>query len=401
MQSSSEFLDRLESLETFLHTHGTYWEKSPFHHEQPTWTTSEPKLAQYLLGLPEEKVLKLSASRHQLVECLIPWLPKLATIRELCLFPQHPTAALGPERFFAYVPGRKRAQVEAFASSTSAIDDINLGLHPWVEWCAGKGHLGRWLAHTSGQEVLSFEINPDLCAKGQALAARAGVRQTFVCQDVLHDEAIQLPPRHRIVALHACGQLHRSLLQYIAHAPVPAVDLAPCCYDHMSPSSYTGFNPETRLKLDRLALRLAATDRCRGRRNIHRQRRELSWKLAYTSARQMYTGIRPQAPLASSPRAWSKLSFPEWNQAMAARDGFRFAASTNWEALERLGLERRARFERLNLPRLAFRRAIETYLVLDMALFLARQGYQLSLRQFCNESLSPRNFLISARTRLS
>ena len=52
---------------------------------------------------------------------------------------------------------------------------------------------------------------------------------------------------------------------------------------------------------------------------------------------------------------------------------------------------------RLSLLRAAFRRALEMWLVLDMANFITENGYQVALSTFCERELTPRNILISAR----
>ena len=51
---------------------------------------------------------------------------------------------------------------------------------------------------------------------------------------------------------------------------------------------------------------------------------------------------------------------------------------------------------RMELVRHLFRRPLELWLVLDRALFLQEQGYQVELSQFCARELTPRNILIHA-----
>ncbi|MEC8139802.1 MAG: methyltransferase, partial [Pseudomonadota bacterium] len=52
--------------------------------------------------------------------------------------------------------------------------------------------------------------------------------------------------------------------------------------------------------------------------------------------------------------------------------------------------------ERVELVRHVFRRAIEVWLVLDRALYLQQQGYQVTVSTFCEKQLTPRNILIQA-----
>ena len=52
---------------------------------------------------------------------------------------------------------------------------------------------------------------------------------------------------------------------------------------------------------------------------------------------------------------------------------------------------------RLSVVRHAFRRALEVWLVLDLAVHLESRGYRVDVGQFCERALTPRNLLISAR----
>ena len=52
---------------------------------------------------------------------------------------------------------------------------------------------------------------------------------------------------------------------------------------------------------------------------------------------------------------------------------------------------------RFSIVRHAFRRAIEVWLVLDLACYLEERGYAVALGSFCERHLTPRNLLISAR----
>jgi len=52
---------------------------------------------------------------------------------------------------------------------------------------------------------------------------------------------------------------------------------------------------------------------------------------------------------------------------------------------------------RLSIVRHAFRRPLEVWLALDLAVRLENDGYAVDLGRFCERPLTPRNLLISAR----
>ncbi|MEM7678261.1 MAG: methyltransferase [Myxococcota bacterium] len=394
--TEQQLKDWFLALQSVLAEHVAFWRRSPFHDYTPSWATHHPALFRFLLALSSEEVTRLSQDNDALIEALVPWIPSLSTLQTLCEVSSHEAPTPGPNRFFTHVAGGKRAQVEAFASAAMA---AGVGGRPWLEWCAGKGHLGRWLGYRTGLDVLSVEWSSTLCGAGRMLAANSGVDQVFDIVDVHTTDVVpRLRDRH-VVALHACGDLHRRLIDLMPRSTVPALDLAPCCYDRTVNEVYEGLNPEADLAPDRLALRLSVTDMRAGRRREHlRTRRELGWKLAYKQMRFEYLGIDAAQPLASVPRSWARLSFPDWCRAMADRDGFTLSSTVDWHQWQQKGAALRRRFGRLNLPRLVFRRGLEMWIVLDLALHLVRQGYRVSVSTFCSRLITPRNLLISARS---
>ena len=112
-------------------------------------------------------------------------------------------------------------QIEAFATAAPAPE------RPVLDWCGGKGHLGRLLALHWRTPVTTLEIDPALCAAGEALAERQALDHEFLVADALTAE---IPAGRHAVALHACGELHRRLIEGAADAGLAGLDVAPCCY---------------------------------------------------------------------------------------------------------------------------------------------------------------------------
>ena len=50
--------------------------------------------------------------------------------------------------------------------------------------------------------------------------------------------------------------------------------------------------------------------------------------------------------------------------------------------------------EKLSLVQQVFRRPLEIWLALDRAIYLQEQGYEASIEEFCERSVTPRNLLI-------
>ncbi|HGF7518478.1 TPA: SAM-dependent methyltransferase, partial [Vibrio cholerae] len=63
---------------------------------------------------------------------------------------------------------------------------------------------------------------------------------------------------------------------------------------------------------------------------------------------------------------------------------------------ESLGYQRFWQMERISLVQDGFRRLLELWLVLDKALYLQEQGYQVRVSEFCDRKATPRNLVVNA-----
>ncbi|MGD8310396.1 MAG: methyltransferase [Chromatiales bacterium] len=386
--------DRLRALDAILDASAWLWRPQPFKEVRPDWCGRLPALADHLLSLAEEDVERLSRDQHGLIRRLALEVPELSALEPLIRLPRaarHRLDDRGPH-FDWGIPGRKRAQIQAFAEAVGPLQA------PGLEWCGGKGHLGRLLALQWGLPVTTLEHDPRLCAEGTALARRARASQGFRAGDARGAEAAGLLRGRHPVALHACGDLHRTLLDRACAARAPALHLVPCCYHLGISGTYEPFSSEARLRLAQDELRLAVTETvtCAGR-EVRLRDREMAWKLGFDLLRRELTGEDRYRPLRPVDKGWLGLGFAGFCRALARREGLRLRGAPPWPRLEAHGWRRRAEVMRLGLVRQGFRRALELWLVSDLAAGLERRGYRVDLSELCPAAVTPRNCLISAR----
>lgn len=389
MDLRRQFLD----LQSLLHAHEALWRPSPFHVRRPAWCERWPALAEAVAALDDAALEALAADPAAAAAWLAPHLPVVGPLAALCAFAPLAGRALPPcaARFDGSVPGRKRAQIEAFAAHGPR------SAAPLLEWCAGKGHLGRRLALADGVAVRSLEIDPTLCAEAARLAARAGADQAVLCADALGGAARDIVRGHEVVALHACGELHRTLVREAAAGGAHGYRIAPCCYHLGADQGYRPLGRAASLALDAGALRLAVTETVTAPRHDRRRlARDQAWKLGFVALRDALEGeaVRPFRPL---PARWLAGGFEDFCRALAQREGVRLPAVVDWARWEAVGARRRGEVRRLELVRHAFRRALESWLVLDLALGLEEAGFEVAVGTFCPRSLTPRNLLVLAR----
>lgn len=387
--------DRFLELQALLASHDTLWRPPAFQAGLPPWCAERPALTAELRALDEATLEHLVQDPDDALRWLAPHLPALVRGAELCALPPLPARAL-PEpdrRLDAGVPGRKRAQIEAFAAHLPAA-----GL-PLLEWCAGKGHLGRRLALADDVPVRSLEIDPALCAAAERLAGRSRARQQVVCADALDPASRPHLQGHAVLALHACGELHRSLVRAADRDGAPAYAIAPCCYHRGADGGYRPLGPEARLALDAATLRLAVTETVTAPRHDRRRLvRDQAWKLGFIALRQAIEG-GPVPSFRPVPPAWLNGRFEDFCRHLAEREGVRLPTAVDWADWEAVGERRRDEVRRLELVRHAFRRALEVWLALDLVLGFEARGFTARIGTFCERALTPRNLLVLASRR--
>lgn len=396
--TGEDLLARFTTLDTFLTAHQALWKPRPFTHLKLPWEASYPELASWLRGRSLQDAENAHNHPANLADAPEPFASLAALSAELSAvgeLPRH-TLEAASQRLNVDVPGRKWQQIEAFGSRLSFASQPT----HWLDWCSGKGHLGRRLLST-GQQLTCVEYDPALVASGQALSQRHQLNARYVAQDVLAaDASAVLNARHTPVALHACGDLHVRLMKLASAAGCRQMAIAPCCYNRINRTEYqalslAGSGSLLRLSLEDLALPMSETVTAGAR--VRRQRDiSMSRRLAFDLLQRQLSGIDQYLPTPSLPSAWLEKPFADYCRDLAALKELSTIDLQDWPALEAAGWQRLAEVRNLELLRGLFRRPLELWLNLDRALFLAEQGYVVRLGTFCDAPLTPRNFLLLA-----
>ncbi len=270
-----------------------------------------------------------------------------------------------------------------------------------LDWCAGKAHLGRLIGLHSGLPVRSLERDAVLCGEAERLAARDGITLTAeVCDVLARPHRNLLTPGTLACALHACGDLHLTLLdQAQEHRPAGLL-LAPCCYHRTTQAIHQPRSSAGRacgLELTREDLRLAVLETAtagHAQRETERRRKARILALRdwgarhdlhitdFTLLRDLGRGDDDSALI----RACERLVWPVLKAGQI-------------ESLMEGGWKRAAGVRAFELIRAAIRRPLEVWLVLDMAQGLEEAGFDVEVGEFCDKALTPRNLMIRARPR--
>ncbi|ABA72052.1 conserved hypothetical protein [Pseudomonas fluorescens Pf0-1] len=398
MLTGEALLARFTALDTFLTAHQALWKPRPFTHLHLPWEASYPELASWLRGRSLEDAENAHNQPAELLNAPEPFGSLAALSLELSAVGELPTHSLeaAGHRLNVDVPGRKWQQIEAFASR------LSFAAQPrhWLDWCSGKGHLGRRLLGAD-QQLTCLEYDPALVSSGQALSQRHHLHALHVEQDVLAaDTALLLNTEHTPVALHACGDLHVRLMQLASAAGCRQLAIAPCCYNRISRTEYqalssAGSRSVLQLSLEDLSLPMSETVTAGAR--VRRQRdTSMARRLAFDLLQRQVRGVDEYLPVPSLPSVWLDKPFADYCHDLAALKELSTVGAPDWVALEAAGWQRLAEVRNLELLRGLFRRPLELWLNLDRALFLTEQGYIVRLGTFCEAPLTPRNFLLLA-----
>jgi hypothetical protein len=393
----SQLRSRFAALDAFLLEHQGLWRPRPFTHRHLPWELQHPALALWL----RQRSLEEAEDAHNHPEQLDapqPFVQLASQSKALSEIEALPSVSLEAvsSRMSVDVPGRKWHQIEAFASC------LTFQRQPthWLDWCSGKGHLGRRLAQ-DGQTLTCLEYDAHLVEAGRQLSDKLGIRANHLRQDVMADDAAErLQAHHTPVALHACGDLHVRLMQIATDAHCQQLAIAPCCYnrvagEHYLPISEPGKASGLALSIDDLGLPLSETVTAGTR--VRRQRdTSMARRLAFDLLQRELRGVDDYLPTPSLPNAWLGKPFANYCRDLAQLKKLPSPDRQDWAALEAAGWARLAEVRNLELLRNLFRRPLEMWLILDRALYLTEHGYDVSIGTFCDRNVTPRNLLILA-----
>lgn len=394
--------ERFLALDALLLAQQKVWRDRPFTQLKLAWEADYPELATWLRGRSLSAAEACHGDPYQLAAPQ-PFPGWARQAKQLVSLGRYPQALLQqrPERMHSGIPGRKWQQIERFSSALHAGAEQSFALaRKWLDWCAGKGHLGRYLAWPDAN-LACLEFNADLIASGQAISETyLPHAQHHLCDVMTSASVAPLQRSDAVVALHACGDLHTHLVQQVSALQVPALALAPCCYNRMQtdvyqPLSALGKASALQLSGDDLGLPLTATVTASARERRLRDQ-SMAWRLAFDSLQRELRGTDEYLPTPSLPSRWFQKTFAQWCIELAALKELPAVPEQNWQALEALGWRRLAEVRNLELVRGLFRRPLELWLVLDQALFLQEHDYAVELGEFCPVALTPRNLLLRA-----
>ena len=292
------------------------------------------------------------------------------------------------------VKQRKSQQIIAFKRHISA--DDNQHIH---DWCCGKGHLGRHVTSRIGASRTGYEISRHLINEAARLDEASGQQATYQEADAL-SLALKLESSDHFLALHACGGLHRALIDQFLAQKTGSLSLSPCCYHKLLDKPYRAFSEigkSAAFSLTNDLLKFATRQRVTGSITEEHHREVLrAYRLGFDSWVRDSLGRTHYTALPSTAYSVAHASFADfcsWAASQRVPELKEKEVPNKYLAIGAERLEIEVEFEDKIAP---LRPLVEAWLVFDMAVALEEQGFATSVIKFCKTNVTPRNFLIRA-----
>ncbi|MEE3878294.1 methyltransferase [Vibrio sp. YYF0003] len=392
---------RFQFINDCLIDNQSLWRFDPFQssiHPVLPWQEQYPDLCQWLASLSPLEIERLKVKPEEALAEISAYLPVLKLLSEHTHLETMPLQGLDLDRGLdSGVPGRKLEQIVAMGE---AAIQSHYG-EEWLEWCSGKGYLGRILTTQTDQPVTSFEYQQSLCDSGQSAANEHQWKMTFIQGDAFDAKAKAVfEPTQHAVALHACGDLHVRLLQYGCEAGVSAMTISPCCYHLIQGETYQPLSEiaqHSTLVLSKQELRIPLQQTVTGGERVRRHRQqEMIFRLGFDLLTRQVLGIEEYQPVPSIRKSQLSEGFEAFCLWAAEKKAIDISQSIDFNKFETLAEQRFWHMERMSLVQLVFQRPLELWLALDKVLYLEQRGYRASLSEFCAKTVTPRNILICA-----
>ncbi len=270
----------------------------------------------------------------------------------------------------------------------------------------GVGHLSCALISQSDKRSLCVDINKELQTLGAKkinnwLAEEAN-QIHFITENFGHESDLRFDfdaAQSTILGLHSCGSLSTSLIKYSIKNKIKNIINFSCCY-HKLTNQYniSMLSKAHGLLLTNNALHLAGRSSAVVDEGIIKSRyqfKRFRYSLHYFLHDRFQT---PFAPLGNARKSDYTGRFCDYAKKFYLGDELNFI---NDDELMDFYESPRTKFKvhqnyLADTIRLFLGRAIELYIILDRAIFLQENGYQVQVVQAFRRDLSPRNIMIKA-----
>lgn len=409
------FKSHAQSLAEFIVKHTPMWKKEIMNEYPDTIKDYPAEWIELLDSLSESELFDVDCKRVVAKlqgSSFLQWTQEISQLSNIPFIPESPEIPL-EDWAFQGVKKKKRHEIQKIVPVLKQVKEEN-SFDYVVDIGGGVGHLSRVLSHYHGIASISIDQNSEFQKIG--LERLSKYRKLDGAKDVTfmnltfgknEDQADLLKVFHQNslgLGLHTCGALANTLIKSTVDFGTRGILSFGCCYHRLNPeadfpmSEY--FQKENFPSLNLFGLTLATRSHAemtletyRTKERVKYYRYALHLFLMKHFNKSYFTAVGEcLMSLYFKPfhhYAMEKLSELNLKHDYSAKYIDDFYSSSDIQK------ELRVMFL-CNIIRWQMGRVLEIYLLVDRALFLEEKGYKVSLLQYFDESLSPRNLGILA-----
>lgn len=370
---------QFKHLDQFLTNHRHLWQLQAFHCRNLPFSSALNQ------ALSEANITALVPTDAWLKDFLLSDKPDI----NIDYAPQHLTFNEREKRFISEQKLQQIAAVGFWQTNNT----------PAVEWCSGLGHLSKLLAQSKLKPMLAIEHQQAMVEKGQRQANALDLPVTFMQADVLTLNVASIAKDYpEAIALHACGDLHQTLLQQSQH--FKQLSIVPCCYHLTVDKTYLPLSKAgqaSRLTLSRADLSLCLQETVTACKKMPKLNdKQVLWRLAFDELQRELRNVDEYLPLSNIKKSQLNDSFETFIDWALSKKNLSKPEIIDYAGYLEKGQKRLAITRKIEWLQSAFKREIEYWLLLDKALFLEEQGFEVALFECWPKAISPRNVMILA-----
>lgn len=291
---------------------------------------------------------------------------------------------------------KKKHELERILSVTSELEDIHI-----VDIGGGAGYLTENLVYNKNRFSFCIDANKKLQERGSirihnnSIENRKKVKfihsffdHRFNSQSIKHDVD------KLIIGLHSCGDLSSEIIKYFDQSNSKYLLNVGCCYQKLNNNyNISNFSKKHKIVFSENALNLAS--RCFSYQSKEKLEKKIKVR-TYRYALHFYLqkkGIKSFTPIGRTQLSDYKKPFSDYVKKYTPQY---FTTSEHAESFFNSPQiqDLVSQTIHIDLLRGLLGRVIETYIVLDRALFLKERNYNVSIQTIFDRKLSPRNLAI-------
>lgn len=299
------------------------------------------------------------------------------------------------------VTAKKKHELTKMISVVQTLTDAPTQI---IDLCAGMGHMSRLLSGHHQHQCTVVDFDQELLQKGQERLKKHPLTFEpdiqFIKKDVLKDDLSDLfRPQQFSLALHNCGALSVKHLELIKKNPHQHFINVGCCYYKMPVTGHTNLSAYAQeLNLPWTSIALYLSTRAHYQQNINDFETKIQVKkFRYTFHLLLQKmGVEIKA-VGEVPVRLYRGFFSDYALLKLSEHNISHNYSvTDLEDFFNLDQNQNKVWEMIlaNLIRWQLGRVLETYLILDRALWLEESGIECEVAQIFDEQISPRNLAI-------